>query len=331
MTRRVVLGSLVLVALLVWVAVRFIARRETPGPRGRSPAGEFAAAMQARDERAVEASRRKYRRELRFCDAMRFVEGADVACLADFAAEHRDVFFCGEVPAASRESCFYRVARATGARPALRRGFDSRRCRGIATWTRRCSGGDSDACQTIADVPTRKACEAIARNDPAACEAVTEGPARFACFHRLAIRMRKPDLCEHLKDRLEGGSDRPRLYECWNDAAVATGQDEDCDRIPHEGVHVDTLGWNWWSTCRQRIATRAAGADCRDEKKDLTCRGKVAAATGDFSKCQNLRSYTEMDICALTYAFRKIDVSACASIREERLRAGCLEIAVPGP
>ena len=330
MTRRVVLGSLVLVGLLCWLAVRAIVRQENPGSRGSSPAGEYAAAMQARDERAVEASRRTYRRELGFCDAMRFVEGADVACLTDFAAEHRDVFFCGEVPAASREGCFDRVARATG---------QGRLCDGIRQpeMQRDCyvdaamRGGDSDACQTIADVPTRKACEAIARNDPAACEAVTEGPARFACFHRLAIRMRRPDLCEHLKDRLEGGSDRPRLYECWNDAAVATGQDEDCDRIPHEGVHVDTLGWNWWSTCRQRIATRAAGADCRDERTDLTCRGKVAAATGDFSKCQNLRSYTEMDICALTYSFRKIDASACASIRDERLRAACLEIAVPGP
>lgn len=330
MTRRVVLGSLVLVALLGWLAVRAIARRQGPGPRGSSPSGEYAAAMQARDERAVEASRRTYRKELGFCEAMRFVEGADVACLTDFAAEHRDVFFCGEVPAASRENCFFRVARATG---------QGRLCDGIRQpeMQRDCyldaavRGGDADACQAIADVPTRKACAAIARNDPAACEAVTEGPARFACFHRLAIRMRRPDLCEHLKDRLEGGSDRPRLYECWNDAAVATGQDEDCDRIPHEGVHVDTLGWNWWSTCRQRIATRAAGADCRDERKDLTCRGKVAAATGDFSKCQNLRSYTDMDICALTYAFRKTDVSACASVRDDRLRAACLEIAVPGP
>ena len=329
MTRRVVFGGLVLIGLLGWLAVRAIARRETRGPRGSSPAGEFAAAMQARDERAIEASRRKYRRELRFCEAMRFVEGADVACLADFAAEHRDVFFCEEVPAASREGCLNRVARATGEGrlcDAIRQPEMQRDCYLDAAMR----GGDSEACQTIADVPTRKACEAIARNDAAACETVTEGPARFACFHRLAIRMRKPDLCENLKDRLEGGSYRPRLYECWNDAAVATGQEDECNRIPHEGVHVDTLGWNWWSTCRQRIATRAAGADCRDEKRDLTCRGKVAAATGDFSRCQNLRSYTEMDICALTYAFRKIDLSACASIREERLRAGCLEIAVPG-
>ena len=30
-------------------------------------------------------------------------------------------------------------------------------------------------------------------------------------------------------------------------------------------------------------------------------------------------------------AFARTDVSACASVREERLRAACLEIAVPGP
>lgn len=325
-----IVGTLILLLLLVGVAVWLGAKPESTGSRGWSPAGEFAAATQAADERAVQASRQKYGREIRFCEALGLFEGADLACLADFAAEHKDVFFCGEIPAASREDCLHRVARAAG---------QGRLCDGIAQpeMRRDCfldaaaKGGDAEACERLADVPTRRACEAVARQDPAGCEAVSESSARFACFHRLAVRMRKPDLCKNLEDRLEGMSSRPRLYECWNDAAVATGLPEECDRIPHEGIHVDTLGWNWWRTCRERTANRKAGADCRDERKDLTCLGKVAAASGDFAKCQNLRSYTEMDICALTFAFRKGDAAACASIREERLRAACLEIAKTRP
>jgi hypothetical protein len=59
---------------------------------------------------------------------------------------------------------------------------------------------------------------------------------------------------------------------------------------------------------------------------DLTCRGKTAAAKNDFSMCEKGRSYTDMDLCAYTFAFRKNQVSACASIREERLRTACTEI-----
>ena len=53
---------------------------------------------------------------------------------------------------------------------------------------------------------------------------------------------------------------------------------------------------------------------------------KTAAARNDIKLCQNLRSYTDMDLCALTFGFRKNDPSACSSISEERLKKACTEL-----
>ncbi len=117
------------------------------------------------------------------------------------------------------------------------------------------------------------------------------------------------------------------LYDCWKDAAVAAGRLEDCDRIPHEGIHVNTSGWHYFQECRQKIDLRKAGADCREGPVDLTCRGKTAAAKNDFTMCEKGRSYTDMDLCVLTFSFRKNDGSKCSSIQDERLRAACVDMA----
>lgn len=323
----VVVSLGVLAVLLVLVVVKLVGEGSGGKDSGKAAsASGFSAADQAAEERAVEASRGKYRRQLRFCQALGLFEGADLNCLGDFAAEHKDIFFCGEIPAASRESCFDRVARASG---------EIRLCERVQQpdMQRSCYlgaaavSGDAAGCEKIQDPQVRRACVAIAKSDASACEAVTETAARTACFHRLAVRARNPGLCENVRNRQMPDGYQGPLWECIKDAAVATGQRSDCDPIPHQGVHVNTVGWNVYRQCQDRVALGEAGAVCREGPVDLTCRGKTAAARNDVTLCQNLRSYTEMDLCAFTYAFRKNDASSCASIREERLKTPCVEIA----
>jgi hypothetical protein len=321
-----VVSGAVFSVLLVLVVVKFVGERAgTKGDGKSSPAQSVSAAGQAAEERSIEASRQKYRRELRFCEALRQFEGADLHCLGDFAAEHKDLFFCGEIPAASREDCVRRVAVAAG---------QGRLCDQVSQpdMKRDCYldaaavSGDEAPCEKILDKQLQKACLAIAKSDTAGCEAVTETASRTACFHRLAVRTRNPGLCESVRDRQMPESFQHQLFDCWKDAAAATGRPEDCDRIPHEGVHVNTSGWHAYNRCREKVELSRAGANCREGPADLTCRGKTAAAKNEFKLCQNLRSYTDMDLCALTFGFRKNDSSVCASIQEERLRTTCVEI-----
>src|ERR1700738_5060877 len=95
----VVVSGAVLAVALCLVLVKFVRERTAAAGSGKSSAASgFSAAGQAAEERNIEASRQKYRRELRFCQALRQFEGADLTCLGDFAAEHKDLFFCGEIP-----------------------------------------------------------------------------------------------------------------------------------------------------------------------------------------------------------------------------------------
>jgi hypothetical protein len=322
----VIVSGGVLAVLLVLVLVKLVGERAAAKDSGKSAAGStFSAAGQAAEERDIEASRQKYRRELRFCEALRRYEGADVYCLGDFAAEHKDLFFCGEVPAAPRADCVRRVAVATGRGVLCDQGSPSvfeLNCRLDAA----AGSGDAAACEKMADPLQRKACIAVARSDAVGCEAIPEKTLRTACFHRVAVRARNPVLCEGVRDKQMPDIYQHELYDCWKDAAAATGRLEDCDRIPHEGVHVNTSGWNAYNQCRQKVELTRTGANCREGPVDLTCRGKTAAAKNDFKLCQNLRSYTDMDLCALTFGFRKNEASACASISEESLKKACVEL-----
>lgn len=315
---------------LALVAVKFFSDRGRESSQRDAAAAASvrgSKAAQAADERALEASRAKYRRELRFCEGLRSFGGAEGACLGDFAAEHRDTFFCAEIPADAREGCFQRVARASG---------DSRLCDAIRQpeLQRNCyldaaaESGAASPCARIADAQVRRACVAVAGSDAGGCDAVSETAARNACFRRVAMRRRDPSICDSVRNKQMPDGFQHELWDCWKDAAVATGRREDCDRIPHEGVHVNTSGWHAFRKCRERIELRLAGADCREGPVDLTCRGKTAAAKNDFSMCEKGRSYTDMDLCAFTFAFRRNQASACASIRDERLRTACAEVAV---
>jgi hypothetical protein len=325
----VVVSGAVVFALLVLVVVKFLGDRRRANAEARSAEAAGLAARQVREERAVEASRRAYGRELKFCEALRRYEGADIRCLEDLAAEHGDLFFCDEMPAASRPGCVERVARATG---------QARLCDQVAVPERQrdcyfraaASSSDAAACQRLADVPARKACIAIARGDARGCEDVTEASARQGCYRHLAVKTKNPSLCEGVRNHQMPDGFQGPLYECWKETAGATLRLEDCDAIPHEGVHVDTLGWNVYRRCRERVELRRAGVECRDGPVDLTCRGKLAAARSDIKMCENLRSYTDMDLCALTFAFRRDDRSACGRIRDEGLKSACLEIAGAG-
>jgi hypothetical protein len=320
----VVTGA-VLALCLALVVAKVLGDRSRGNADARSAAAAGLAAEQARQEGAVEASRQKYRRELRFCEALRKFEGADIHCLGDFAAEHGDLFFCGEVPTASRPGCVQRVAMATGR---------AQLCDEISVpeWQRDCYfhaaavTSDAGGCEKLADVPARKACVAIAKGDAAACEEVTETAARHGCYRHLAVKSGNAGLCEGVRNRQMPDSYQIDLSNCWRDAAVAALRPEDCDRIPHEGVHVNTVGWNTYRECRDRIEIRKAGAECREGPVDLTCRGKTAAARNDLTMCDKLRSYTDMDLCALTFAFRRNDGSACGKIQDGRLKQACLEI-----
>ncbi len=159
----VVVSTVVLGAALVLVLVKFLT------DRGRESAGRNAAvaasvrasaAAQASEEKAFEASRQKYGRELRFCQALGQFGGADLYCLEDFAVEHEDLFFCGEIPAASRASCLDRVARAAGQISLCERVPQpemQRRCYLDAA----AKSGDSAGCEKLQDAQMRKACLAL--------------------------------------------------------------------------------------------------------------------------------------------------------------------------
>lgn len=324
----VVSGTLIAV-LLVLVLVKFLSDRSRRNAEASSAVAAAAAARQETDERAVAAARQKYRRELRFCEALRQFEGADVRCLGDFAAEYGDRFFCGEISAPSRQDCIARVAQATG---------DVGLCGEVSAqelkrdcYFQAAVSADPADCERIGDVSARKACVAIAKGDATACEEVTETAARHACFHRLAVKTAQPELCENLRNRELGEVYQHALFACWKDVAVATRRLEDCDRIPHQSVRINTSGWNAYRECRDKVAIRQSGATCRDGPVDLTCRGKTAAARSDRTMCEGLRSYTDMDVCTLTFAFRKNDGFTCSKIRDERLREACLDFAGSGP
>src|SRR5262249_31599671 len=146
-----------------------------------------------------EVSRKKYRRELRFCQALSQFAGADANCLADFAAEHKDLFFCGEIPAASRESCIKRVAVASGV---------GRLCEGVRQpeMQRDCylgaaAAGDAAACSQLQDAGARKACQAVARGVGAGCADVNDTATRTACYERVAVKTGNPDLCENVRNK----------------------------------------------------------------------------------------------------------------------------------
>lgn len=324
----VVSGTLVAI-LLVLVVVKFLGDRSRRNAEATSAAAAASAANQVADERAVAAARQKYRRELRFCEALRQFEGADVRCLGDFAAEYGDRFFCGEVSAAARQDCIGRVAQATAdvglcdqvSAPELKRDC----------YFRAAIAADPASCQMIGDVSARKACIAIAKSDASGCEDIAEPAARHACFHRLAVKTANPELCEDLRNRELGEVYQHALFACWKDVAVATRRLEDCDRIPHESVRINTSGWNAYRECRDKVGIRQSGAECRDGPVDLTCRGKTAAARNDRTVCEGLRSYTDMDLCALTFAFRKNDGFTCGKIRDERLKEACLDFTGSGP
>ena len=324
-----VVSAVVLGAAFVLVLVKFFTDKSGESASRDAAAAasvRASAASQAADEKALEASRAKYRRQLRFCEGLRVFEGANLGCLADFAAEHKDMFFCAELPAAARETCSQRVARATG---------DSRLCASITQpdLQRRCyleaaaQSGDASACGPIPDAQVRNACLAVAASDPGRCDAVTETAARHACFRLVAVRKRDPSICDAVRNKQMSDSFQTELYECWKDAAIATGRADECDRIPHEGIRVNTFGFHTYQQCRERVAQRKAGAECREGPVDLTCRGKMAAAKGDFTMCEKLGNYATMDLCAYTFAYRTKQASACASIREERLKTACTEIA----
>jgi hypothetical protein len=320
-----VVSATLVAVLLVLVLVKFLGDRSRYNAEASSAAAASAAAGQAADERAVAAARQKYRRELRFCEALRQFGGADLACLGDFAAEHGDLFFCGEVPAASRSGCIQRVAMATGRAP-LCDGI------GVPEWRQDCYfhaaavTSDAGGCEKLAEVPARKACVAIAKGDASACEDVNETTARHGCYRHLAVKTGNSGLCEGVRNRQMPEGFQHELWDCYRDAAVDSRRPEGCDPIPHEGVHVNTVGWHTYRECLDRIETRRAGAECREGPVDLTCRGKTAAARNDLGMCDRLRSYTEMDLCALTFAFRRNDRAACGKIQDGRLKDACLEI-----
>ena len=324
-TLSAIVTGAVLALCLALVLAKFLGDRSRRNTEARSAAAAAAAAGQEADERAVAAARQKYRRELRFCEALRQFEGADLACLGDFAAEHGDSFFCGEVPTASRQGCVQRIAMATGR---------ARLCEEISVpeLQRDCYfhaaavTSDTAACEKLADVQARKACVAIARGDTAACEDVTETAARHGCYRHLAVKSGNAGLCEGVRNRQMPDNFQHELYGCYRDTAVAALRLEGCDSIPHEGVHVNMVGWHTYRECRDWIEIRKAGAECREGSVDLTCRGKTAAARNDLAMCDKLRSYTDMDLCALTFAYRRNDASACGRIQDGRLKDACLEI-----
>ena len=324
----VVSGTL-LAVLLVLVVVKFFSDRSRHNAEAGSAVAAAATARREADERDVAEARRKYRRELRFCEALRQFEGADARCLVDFAAEYGDRFFCGEVSAASRQDCIGRVARATG---------DVMMCDEVSTpelkrdcYLQAAVGAEPASCEAISDVSARKACIAIAKSDASGCEDIAEPAARHGCFHRLAVKTANPDLCENLRNRELGEVYQHALFACWKDVAVATKRLEDCDRIPHQSVRINTSGWNAYRECRDKVGIRQSGAECRDGPVDLTCRGKMAAARNDRTMCEGLRSYTDMDLCALTFAFRKNDGFTCSKIRDERLKEACLDFVGSAP
>ncbi|HYS52847.1 MAG TPA: hypothetical protein VER58_03655 [Thermoanaerobaculia bacterium] len=306
---------------------------------------EKAAGGNLEDPRRQAELRGTYRRELRLCEA--FGEQQMPTCLLALAVEKREPFLCSEIPEGSswRSECYRKVAALTGqsilcgrigppsiqarcyaAAAAVSR--DAASCTPILAADRERKKKESalpaiEVGSTEWNVDANyKACVAVAQGNADGCEAInkaTDSDARRLCFQELALSKEDPALCARLQT--EGSS--IFVHDCIKEIGIRTAQATICEQIPSQS---GAIAFQYRRECSRSVDlfTRT-GVKC--EERDPLCSGRIAAVTHDLTVCRNLRSYTEIDNCLITYAYKAGDGAVCSEMRDSGHRSICQEVA----
>lgn len=262
---------------------------------------------------ALEALRKKFSRDLRFCAAVPAATRAE--CLENRAVELKEAFFCGELPVGKeRDACLAAFVPAVGvfppcdaiSAPASRAAClasaatilgDVHACKALnrarGELASSCTTGDCTA--TLASVDALvKACPVTLGGDPSSCPKDSA-----VCHTAMAARRRDPSLCRGGPE--EVARCRREVAQIVRDAALCG--DDEAGRA-----------------CRSVVARRKSSLVCDDA--ELECKGRKAAAGGGAAAA------CEGDArCLLFLAYRLRKGDGCATIADPPTQKACVELA----
>lgn len=264
---------------------------------------------------ALEALRKKFHRELRYCRALGAADQRQ--CFENRAIELKEAFFCAELARPEeRDQCLVAFVPAVGVFPpcdavgdpwqraACLSGAaallgDIHACKALTqarpALVAACKEGDACAAQNKAIDTLVQACPAMVGGDPAGCP--KDG---VVCRTAIAARRRNAALCTGAP--AEVAACRRVVATITRDAALCGDGDEGAE-------------------CRSVVARRASSTDC-DVAKEVECKGRKAGAGGGAA------SLCEGDArCGLYLAYRLRKADACTLVKDAASNAACLELA----
>lgn len=262
---------------------------------------------------ALEALRKKFSRDLRFCAAVPAAARAE--CLENRAIEVKEAFFCGELPIGKeRDACLVAFVPAVGvfppcdavSDPATRADClasaatilgDVHACKALnrarGDLANACKQGDCTATLATVDALV-KACPVTLGGDPASCPKDS-----LVCHTAMAARRHDVSLCKGGPE--EVARCRRAVAEIVRDAALCGEGDAG-------------------AACRSVVARRKSSLVCDDA--ELECKGrKVAAAGGAAAGCEGDAR------CLLFLAYRLRKGEGCATLTDATTQKACLELA----
>lgn len=263
---------------------------------------------------ALEALRKKFHRELRYCQALGAADQPQ--CFENRAIEFKEAFFCGELAdAKARDQCLIAFVPAVGVFPPCdavvdpwRRAAclagaaallgDGHACKALTQarpgLVAACKEGEACASQNKAIDTLVQACPAMVGGDVAGCPKDDT-----VCRTAIAARRRNPALCTGAP--AEVATCRRAVATITRDASLCGEGDEGTE-------------------CRSVVARRASSTDC-DPVKEVECKGRKAGAGGGAA------SLCEGDPrCGLYLAYRMRKAEACALVKDATPNAACLEL-----
>ena len=267
----------------------------------------------------LEAQRKRFGRELRYCNALR--DRDREACLENRALETREAFLCAEIgDVGARDRCVYALVFAVGVSPPCQAIEDPHArvdCLAMAGG----AFGDKNACKLLAQ--GRKKALADCKDDGArcksfaaqhdalirACPAIVDGDvarcaldeSRTTCVTAIATRRRDASMCAVL-----GSGAEP----CQRTVATIARDAKLCG--PKDAPLSDD--------CRALLARRVGSLECN--VSELECRGRKAVAGGGVA------ALCEGDArCALFVAYRLRRADVCSLVFQDDAHAACADLA----
>lgn len=285
-----------------------------------------AAASKPDYEPAEQAKLREtFHRELRLCEA---VGEQRPACLQAIAVENKEPFFCSEITDNSgglRTACYRRLGAITG-KSSLCEKVDPPDFQSQCFIEAAAVNRDVKSCPpaTWKGDPGPGACAAVAERRAEGCNEIDkqkEFAVYRSCFQSLAVVTRDTSLCARLKTE---GTDL-FVHECIREVAIKRSSIATCEEIPT----VSSLASQISGECHAAVGLfLKSGVRC--EERDPLCDGKTAAASNDLELCRRQRSYTNIDNCLVTYAYKTGDSTVCSEMQKTEGRAICHEVARRG-